>query len=496
MSQKLNVLIVTDHSLSMSSYRSSAMKDYNRIIDTLRSSSGLDVYVTHVACGVRNVFGWGGTGNGVRYSNHHISNVGEMKTYEISGNSTPLFDAVDIGIDSIHNRDGVFIALIVTDGEDNDSRNTNATKLASKIKQLQSTDLWTFTFSVPRGSKNALVRMGLPADNIQEWDLSSAGLETASALRGSSLNAYVGFVASGQSTSTDRFYANLDNVSQAQVKAALTDISQEVLLLPVSGAEGQEIRAFVQKRIGKPMKKGAAFYQLTKTESKVQDYKVIMIRDKTTNAIYSGAAARQLLQVPTVGMIKLSPGRHGNYDIFIQSTSVNRKLDANTQLIYWENVGVDYKNTTQTPDPVSTTLTALTQNTPVTVQQPTSNNRSNDALANYLSAIVATIPADPVKKVTAKKAAAKKAVAQKTTTKRVRNRNTIQEKVRRFVNSVAPKAKTIKTLTNSVTMHDLGFDAISAAHLAAMLETKFNTPVRISDIVKARTLGDVVKAFV
>lgn len=281
----------------------------------------------------------------------------------------------------------------------------------------------------------------------------------------------------------------------------MTDISQEVLLLPVSGAEGQEIRAFVQKRIGKPMKKGAAFYQLTKTESKVQDYKVIMIRDKTTNAIYSGAAARQLLQVPTVGMIKLSPGRHGNYDIFIQSTSVNRKLDANTQLIYWENVGVDYKNATPAPDPVSTTLTALTQNTPVTVQQPTSNNRSNDALANYLSAIAATIPADPVKKVTAKKAAAKKAVAQKvvaqkTTTKRVRNRNTIQEKVRRFVNSVAPKAKTIKTLTNSVTMHDLGFDAISAAHLAAMLETKFNTPVRISDIVKARTLGDVVKAFV
>ena len=123
------------------------------------------------------------------------------------------------------------------------------------------------------------------------------------------------------------------------------DISQEVAIFPVSTADHDvEIRPFIEARLhGKPMLKGAGFYQLTKTEPTVQPNKKILVRDKTTQAIYYGDAARQMLGLPTYGNIRLAPGNHGNFDIFIQSTSVNRKLTRGTSLVYWENVGVRYK---------------------------------------------------------------------------------------------------------------------------------------------------------
>jgi hypothetical protein len=125
-------------------------------------------------------------------------------------------------------------------------------------------------------------------------------------------------------------------VSTQDVAVSLKDISSEVLVLPVT--EDIAIRPFIEKQLGKTLKKGAGFYQLTKIERIVQDYKKIMIRDKATQSIFEGAAARQMLGLPTSGNIRLAPGDHGQFDIFIQSTSVNRKLPAGTQLLYWENV--------------------------------------------------------------------------------------------------------------------------------------------------------------
>lgn len=139
-------------------------------------------------------------------------------------------------------------------------------------------------------------------------------------------------------TQTSSFYTNLTNVKPADLNVKMVDVSPQVLIWPVGPADdGAEIRPFIEKRINGPMLKGAAFYQLVKSVPIVQDYKKILIRDKNTQAIYHGSAARQILGLPTVGNIALRPGNHGNYDIFIQSTSVNRKLQKGTSLIYWTN---------------------------------------------------------------------------------------------------------------------------------------------------------------
>jgi len=143
--------------------------------------------------------------------------------------------------------------------------------------------------------------------------------------------------------SVNTFYTSAANVTEADVKK-LTDISAEVTLFPVAAKEsGEQIRDFVEKRLGgRPMLKGAAFYQLVKLEDKIQDYKLIAIRDKDSGAIYCGPEARHLIGLPRTGDARVRPDTAGQWQVFVQSTSVNRKVVGGTSVLYWPNVGVRF----------------------------------------------------------------------------------------------------------------------------------------------------------
>jgi hypothetical protein len=84
---------------------------------------------------------------------------------------------------------------------------------------------------------------------------------------------------------------------------------------------------------GISFKKGRGFYQLTKSE-KVQSYKEIILINKF-GEIFNGSQVRKML-----GLNEHSEGRLSSnnllddYKIFIQSTSFNRKLQANTMFLY------------------------------------------------------------------------------------------------------------------------------------------------------------------
>jgi hypothetical protein len=55
--------------------------------------------------------------------------------------------------------------------------------------------------------------------------------------------------------------------------------------------------------------------------------------EKGSKAIYGGNAARSLIGLPYGAEAKVEPGNHANYDIFVQSTSTNRKLVRGTKLL-------------------------------------------------------------------------------------------------------------------------------------------------------------------
>lgn len=79
---------------------------------------------------------------------------------------------------------------------------------------------------------------------------------------------------------------------------------------------------------------GAGFYSFQKRET-IQDKKEIVIRDRVTGDMFTGEGARDLLGIPLgMGKGKVSPKHGDKYDVFIQSTSYNRKLIGGTQFLY------------------------------------------------------------------------------------------------------------------------------------------------------------------
>lgn len=342
--------ISRDHSGSMSHIARHAARDYNANIATIREAAAthsVDTIVSVVKCGHGR--------QGIVHRDITNSNVTQLQpllesAYEANAGSTPLFDSVGDLIEQFqavpdyNDPDVSFLVMAVTDGQDNSSRRYSARSLAQKIKELQATDRWTFVFRVPRGDARALANMGIPESNILEWEQSQRGVEAATQATTQAFNEFFASRATGV-RSTKKFYTNLKDVSTADVKAVLKDISAEVQLWPVAMSEDQQaIRTFVEGRLGgKPMLKGAAFYQLNKTEPTVQDYKLIAIRDKSNGAVYAGDHARDMLGLPKYGNCRLAPGDHGNFEIFIQSTSVNRKVTGGAQILYWANVGQAFK---------------------------------------------------------------------------------------------------------------------------------------------------------
>jgi hypothetical protein len=90
--------------------------------------------------------------------------------------------------------------------------------------------------------------------------------------------------------------------------------------------------------------KGAAFYQLVKTEKRVQDYKLVALRVKSSGKVFCGQKARDMLGIGNAqGTVRLVPGEHNKFDVFIQSTSVNRKIPAGSEVMYWPKVGTQRK---------------------------------------------------------------------------------------------------------------------------------------------------------
>ena len=87
----------------------------------------------------------------------------------------------------------------------------------------------------------------------------------------------------------------------------------------------------MESKLKRAYRLGEGYYELVKSE-KIQSKKQVAIFDRKRSELYTGAAARQLLGLPDQE-VKVAPGYHKDFDIFVQSTSINRKLIAGQKLI-------------------------------------------------------------------------------------------------------------------------------------------------------------------
>lgn len=332
-----------DHSGSMRSIARAAMRDYNEQLGTIQvaaqdQNQDTIVSVVTIGDGHRAIVGR-------EVVNSNVQVLKPLTHYAADANGTPLiasvFELINImkAVPDYQDPEVSFLLMITTDGQETEDKH-RARELNALIRELQGTDRWTFVFRVPKGGERYLASLGITGVNVFEWEQTEKGVQASTQANKEAFTEYFKGRSAGMK-STTKFYANLKDVDVNEVKKALIDVSSEVQFFPVSQADHQcLIRPFVEARLnGDAMARGGAFYQLCKTEPRVQANKRIAIRDKNTGTVYAGDAARQMLALPTVGTVRLAPDELGQWEVYIQSTSVNRKLDAGTNLLYWKGVG-------------------------------------------------------------------------------------------------------------------------------------------------------------
>lgn len=244
--------------------------------------------------------------------------------------ATPLIDATLLALDDLaltpekygqHS----FLVYVLTDGEENMSQGTTS-QLTDKINSLP--DNWTLATFVPNQTgvfeaKNC----GFPKENIAVWDATSAaGVNEVGERIRQTTETFMQNRTKGIRGSKSLF--TLDTPSVTKVAYTLTGLGfGQYRLLDV--IEDGRIDNFVEMNFQRPYKLGEAYYQLMKPET-IQPQKQIAIL--ANSKVYIGKEARDLLGLPDYH-IRVKPNNFPDYEIFVQSTSVNRKLIAGTRLL-------------------------------------------------------------------------------------------------------------------------------------------------------------------
>lgn len=235
--------------------------------------------------------------------------------------------------------DHSFLLYVVTDGQENRSIERSPRVLSEAIRLLA--DNWTVAALVPdhRGVAEAK-RYGFPAGNIQIWDATTeAGLEEAAQSILRSSDSYMTARSTGLKSTANLFDMSAAAVNKQTIQAAgLTPLDPtEYLLVPVvfgrNFQDGDDRIDTFTAAMGHQYVTGRGYYQLTLAPVKVQVQKDIAIVEKKTGKVYVGKNARALLGLPDM-TVTLKAEQNPEYDIFIQSTSLNRKLLLGSRYLY------------------------------------------------------------------------------------------------------------------------------------------------------------------
>jgi hypothetical protein len=247
-----------------------------------------------------------------------------------TGGMTPLIDATVLSLDDLAMTpekygEHSFLVYVLTDGQENASRN-RPSDLKYKIENLP--DHWTLATFVPNQvSVHEAKRFGFPAQNIAIWDATTtAGVVEAGKKIRQTTESFMTGRTRGVRGSRNLFA--MENPSITTIDRKMCTLSSYQYDLFDVHDKGR-IDDFVMSRTGRPYQVGKAYYQLSKRET-IQPQKSIAILG--AKGVYLGTEARKLLGLPPEH-VRVDPNDNPEYDIFVQSTSVNRNLMPNTKLL-------------------------------------------------------------------------------------------------------------------------------------------------------------------
>lgn len=265
--------------------------------------------------------------------------------YYIRGGTTAMIDATMKAIEDLEKTaqlygDHSFLIYVLTDGHENASRRYRAADLTQRLGRLPSN--WTLGALVPDFQGIAIVKQwGFPAGNVAVWSTTSAsGVEEVGEVIKASASSYmVGRSTGSRGTSKLFDTSHITNASVAASGLTPLDTSQyQIIPVPASAlddhnAQGHkvvEIQKFVEKT-GHKYVTGKAFYEL-KERSRVQGNKDLAVVQKKTSKVFFGPKVRQLIGLGDTDA-RIAPSFNPDYEIYVQSTSVNRHLKAGQKIL-------------------------------------------------------------------------------------------------------------------------------------------------------------------
>lgn len=166
------------------------------------------------------------------------SQVKELSSDDYTPNGwTALHDAIGMGITTLeaniksklNSGDATALVVILTDGEENSSKEYNSDKVKDLITNLEKTGLWTFTFiGANQDAVLAAKSLGVNINNVANYSSSGAGTGLAFMSLNSALSKRATYYSAGVGAAVqDNFLS--------EVTRGLNDIGEDANALDLSG---------------------------------------------------------------------------------------------------------------------------------------------------------------------------------------------------------------------------------------------------------------------
>jgi Mg-chelatase subunit ChlD len=199
------IAVVVDKSYSMQTVREAALSGINEQISAIKANAdkGGETFVTMIE--FNNVIE-------ILFDKKKAADLLPLAPSEyVPSGTTAWYDAIYTAINRLRagqkpTDDTAYLVVVISDGQENASRECTAGMLADEIQKLQATGKWTFTYMLsnvdPSQVQNTL---GIPKGNIAQYNSDMKGTALAFSSMARSTSDYLGLRAVGV-TGSDSFY--------------------------------------------------------------------------------------------------------------------------------------------------------------------------------------------------------------------------------------------------------------------------------------------------
>lgn len=326
-----HVALVVDASGSMATLHNATVKAFDGLITSLVDSSKRHNQETRVS-----VYLFDDVVEVLAFD-MDVMRMPSLKDFYYTRNMTALATATNTAWDDLEKvpelyTDHGFIIYTLTDGGENRSGSAQINRLAERLGKMK--ENWTIVAHVPNSAgREAMFRLGYNRGNVAIWDTTEEGMKKAVELFTSSTDNYMVNRTKGIRGSSTYFQVDASKLTVEKVKTELSAISARKYKLIVNPeSKAMPIRELVERSTGRQYELGKSFFSLVKNET-VQAQKQILVKNKQDGKIYGPDGARELIGLTTTQSVMVRPTLSPNFDIYVQSTSVNRNIIPKQEVI-------------------------------------------------------------------------------------------------------------------------------------------------------------------